>query len=116
MEHPWLDFWNKTGETLGIAAAFCFGGAAFLLWVSADKYSPQRGLTVIIGGQILNAATVAFVHGYLGWSLYIAPVVGLVCGLVAVPVLMAIIMLAQDRAGDWLAAVLKRLTGWEPKP
>ncbi len=111
MEHPWLDFWNKTGETLGIAAAFAFGGAAFLLWVSPEAYTPKRGLTVILGGQVLNAATTAFVHGYLGWSVFVAPAVGLVVGLIAVPVMMAIIALAQDKAGDWIAALVKKVTG-----
>lgn len=116
MEHPWIDFWNKTGETLGIAAAFCFGGAAFLLWVSPETVSPKKGFTVIMGGQILNGATTVFVHGYLGWSVFVAPVVGLACGLVAVPVLMAVINLAQERAGDWVSALVKRITGAEKNP
>lgn len=111
MEHPWLDFWNKTGETLGIAAAFCFAGAAFLLWISKESYSPKSGFAVIIGGQILNGATTAFTHGYLGVSIFVAPIVGLICGLVAVPVLNAIIALARDKAGDWVTALLKRFTG-----
>lgn len=117
MEHPWLDFWNRMGDTIGIAAAFCFGGAAFLLWVSPDQHSPRNGLTVIIGGQILCAATTAFVHGYLGANIFVAPLIGLGCGLVAVPVLMAVIKLGQEKAGDWIEALVRRITGsQETKP
>ncbi len=111
MEHPWLDFWNKFGETFGISAAFCFGGAAFLLWVSTEAYSPKRGLTVILGGQLLNSAIIAFTHGYLALSIFVAPIVGLFSGLTSVPLLMAIISLSQEKAGDWVAAMLKRFTG-----
>ena len=111
MDHPWLDFWNKMGETIGIAAAFCFASSAFLLWVSTDVSTPKRGLTVILGGQLLNAAILAFTHGYLALSIFLAPVIGLFSGLTAVPVLMAIVTLAQSRAGDWVASFMKRFTG-----
>lgn len=116
MDHPWLDFWNKTAETLGIAAAFSFLGAGFLLWVTATEHSVRRGLTVIMGGQILTAASTAFVHGYLGWSIFIAPVIGLACGLVAVPILMAVIKAGETRAGDLIDAGIKKVTGQETKP
>lgn len=115
MDHPWLDFWNKMGETLGIAAAFAFVGAGFLLWSSTEAYSAKRGLTVIIGGQILNAATTAFIHGYLGWNIFIAPIIGLACGLIAVPILNAVIKLGQEKAGEWVEAGVRKLTG-ETKP
>jgi hypothetical protein len=111
MEHPWLDFWNKTGETLGIAAAFCFGGASFVLWVSNDTYTPRRGLTVIVAGQIVTAAATAFIHGYLGWSIFLAPAVGLLAGLVSLPLLLAIIKVSQDKASDVVTAVVKKVSG-----
>ena len=111
MDHTWLDFWNKTGETIGVSAAFCFGGAAFLLWVSTEDYSPRRGLTVILGGQLLNGAIIVFTHGYLALSIFVAPIVGLFAGLTSVPLLMAIISISQDKAGDWVSAFLKRFTG-----
>jgi CHASE2 domain-containing sensor protein len=115
MEHPWLDFWNKTAETLGIAAAFCFAGAGFLLWVAEEKHPPKRVVTVIIAGQITNAATTAFVHGYLGWSIFIAPLIGLVCGLTAVPLLMAVIRGGESNADGIIGAAIRKLTGQEPK-
>lgn len=111
----WAEFWAKTADTIGIGAAFSFIGAAYLLWVSPNEHSVSRGFTVILAAQILNGVTTAFVHGYLGWSIFIAPVVGLVCGLVAVPVLMAVIKTSNERAADVIAAALKRLPGGETK-
>jgi len=98
------------GDTLGIAAAFSFIGAAFLLWVSTEDHTARRGFTVIMGGQILCAVTTAFIHGYLEWSIFVAPVVGLACGLVAVPVLTAVIKTSNERAADLVAAALKKIT------
>ena len=115
MDHPWLDFWNKTAETLGIAAAFSFMGSAFLLWVSPQSYSGRSGLTVIIGGQLINAAAQAFLYGYLGWSFYTAPVVGLVLGLIGSFLLLAVIKVGQTRATDIVEAGVKRVIGQEPK-
>lgn len=99
------------GETIGVAAAFCFAGAGFLLWVTNETHTPKRGFTVIVGGQILNAAIITFTHGYLSLSIFVAPVIGLLSGLAAVPILMSVIKLSQEKAGDWVAAILKRFTG-----
>lgn len=111
MDHPWLDYWNKTAETLGVAAAFSFLGSGFLLWVSPKTYTARSGLGVIVGGQLLQGAATTFVTGYLGWGFAIAPVLGLVCGLVGSFVLLAVIKVGQDKAVNIVEAGLKRVTG-----
>lgn len=116
MEHPWLDFWNKFGETLGIAAAMGFLGSAFLLFVTPEQHSMRRGLSVIFGGQILNAAATAFVHGYLNWSFYVAPAIGLACGLIGSFILLAVIKVGRERAVDVISAGINKVTGQETKP
>ena len=110
----WTRFWVEYAETIGVAAAFAFGGSAFVLWVTPASHEVKRGILVIIAGQIVTAATIAFMNGYLGWSIFIAPVVGIVCGIVAMPILNAIMKgghRVEDRADDIADAVIKRGTG-----
>lgn len=116
MDHPWLEFFNKTGETLGVAALFSFIGSCFLLWVSPTEYTARSGLGVIIGGQLLQSAATIFVVGYLGWSFVIAPLLGLICGLVGSFVLLAVIRVGREKAVDVVEAGLSKITGkMDPK-
>ena len=99
----WREFWDHYWQTLGVTAAFAFGGSGFLLWASSQTVSPGRALLVIAAGQGVQAAATAFFMGYLGWNIFLAPVVGLVCGLVALPLILAVVKVGQrieDRAGD----------------
>ncbi len=111
MDHPWVEFWNKTAETLGVAAAMGFFGSAFMLFTTPEEHSMRRGLTVISAGQLLNFAATAFVHGYLGLSFFLAPFVGLACGLVGSFLLLAFIKFGQDHSGDVVGALVKKVTG-----
>jgi hypothetical protein len=116
VDHPWLDFWNKFAETLGVAAGMTFLGSAFLLFVTPEQHSFRRGFTVIVGGQLLNAVATAFVHGYLGWSFYAAPAIGLACGLIGSFILLAVIKVGQERAIEIVSAGVNKVTGQETKP
>jgi hypothetical protein len=114
----WSEFWRSYQETLAIAAAFAFGGSGFVLW-TVDNPSAKRGLLVIISGQFVNAATTILVHGYLGWSIFVAPLVGLVCGIVAMPILNTVMKSGRRvevRADDVADVVIKRVTGKEAPP
>lgn len=95
----WPQFIERYAHTLGITLAFAFGGAGLLLWSSREKYTTSRALLVIAAGQCLGAGATAFVHGYLSWSIFVAPVVGVVCGLVALPILLGIAKVG-DRIGQ----------------
>lgn len=87
----WAQWWAANVETLGVALTFAFGGSGFLLWaVDKGPFSTGRVLSVIAAGQFVTGIATAFVHGYLGWSIFVAPAVGSVCGLVALPMIFAI--------------------------
>lgn len=86
----WQQFIDRYAQTVGVALAFAFGGAALLLWSSRETYTTSRAFLVIASGQCLGAGATAFVHGYLGWSIFAAPFVGVVCGLIALPILLGI--------------------------
>lgn len=111
MEHPWLEFWNKTGETLGVAGVFSFLGSGFLLWVSPTAFTARSGLGVIIGGQLLQATATIFGIGYLNWHWAVAPILGLVSGLVGSFVLLAVIKVGRDKAETVVEAGLNKVTG-----
>lgn len=114
----WSDFWKSYQETLAVAAAFAFGGAGFVLWTSNNP-SVKRGLLVIISGQVVNGATMALTSGYLGWSIFVAPVVGLACGIVAMPILNTVMKggkRVEERADDLTDAGIKRVTGKDASP
>jgi hypothetical protein len=114
----WSEFWKSYQETLAVAAAFAFGGSGFVLW-SVDSASVRHGLLVIIAGQVVNAATIALLHGYLGWSIFVAPFAGIVCGIGATPLLSAVmkgIRRVEVRADDITDAGIKRVTGKEAPP
>lgn len=89
----WREFLANYADTLGITALFAFFGSGFLLWAGVDAVTPiskGRALIVLAAGQFVSGIATAFVHGYLGWSIFAAPAVGSVCGLVALPIIMAV--------------------------
>ena len=108
----WREFWDHYWQTLSVTAAFAFGGSGFLLWGSPQTLSAGRALLVIASGQFVASASTAFFHGYLGWNIFIAPFVGMVCGLVGLPLIRAVTKGGQrvdDRAGDIADQQLDRL-------
>lgn len=115
----WQQFIQRYAETLGITLAFAFGGAGLLLWSSREKYTTSRGLLVIAAGQCLGAGATAFVHGYLGWNIFVAPVVGVVCGLVALPILVGIAKVGErigQRFPDLGEKLLNKYVPWKGDP
>ena len=115
MQNPWLTWWHDTAETIGIALAFSFGGSGFVLWSGKD-YSVQRGLVVILAGLVVTAVATALVHGYFGGSAYLAPLVGLVCGIVAMPVLNAVAQISRERALEAVGALVNKALGKKDPP
>lgn len=88
----WRDFLHQYADTLGVTAIFALLGAGFLLFIGGDKAPLSRGraITVLAAGQFVSGIATAIVHGYLGWSIFLAPAVGSVCGLVALPLILAV--------------------------
>lgn len=88
----WREFIHTYADTLGVTALFALLGSGFLLFVGADRTPLSRGraVTVLAAGQFVSGIATAFVHGYLGWSIFVAPAVGSVCGLVALPLILAV--------------------------
>lgn len=113
----WREFWDHYWQTLGVTAAFSFGGAGIVLWGSPQIITPGRAFLVIVSGQFVTGASTALVHGYLGWNIFVAPFVGLVCGLVAMPIMRAVIKIGQrvdERATDIADRQIDRFGGKKP--
>ena len=109
----WRDFWGQYQETLGVTLAFAFMGAALLLKVDTKSPppTPAQALMVIFAGLLVASCATAFVHGYLGWNIFIAPFVGLVCGAIALPFFRTLIKASkrvEDRADDVADSALNR--------
>lgn len=104
----WPQFIERYAQTLGITLAFAFSGAGLFLWSSREKYTTSRGFLVIAAGQCLGAGATAFVHGYLGWSIFVAPAVGVVCGLVALPMMIGVVRIGE-RIGRRLPDIGEKL-------
>ncbi len=86
----WRDFLSHYADTLGVTAMFAMLGSGFLLWIGSDPISKGKALAVLAAGQFVSGIATAFVHGYLGWSIFVAPAVGATCGLVALPIILAV--------------------------
>lgn len=88
----WREFLHHYADTLGVAAFFALLGSGFLLFVGSERVPLSRGraITVLAAGQFVSGIATALVHGYLGWSIFVAPAVGSVCGLVALPIILAV--------------------------
>lgn len=89
----WREFLNQYADTMGVTAVFALLGASFLLWTEADRKAPLsrgRALTVLSAALLVSGIATAFVHGYLGWTIFVAPLVGAVSGLVALPLILAV--------------------------
>jgi len=112
----WRDFFDQYAETLGIALVFGFGGSGFVLWLGANRQpiTPGQALSAISAALLVTAIATAFVHGYLGWNIFLAPFVGFVCGLVALPIIRAVIKGGQrveTRADDITDGAIDRVAG-----
>lgn len=91
----WQQFIERYAQTVGIAAIFAFLGAGLLLWTSKETHTLSRALLVVVAGECLMLGATAIGHGYLQWTIFVAPIVGLVCGLVALPVLVGVAKLGE---------------------
>ncbi len=120
----WREFLQHHAETLGISAAFAFMGSAFLLFlqsISADATPISRGkaTAVVVAALLVDAVATAFVHGYLGWSPFLTPFIGVMAGLVALPLLMTVIRSSrriEERADDIADKGVSLLPGKDDKP
>jgi len=111
----WREFVVHYADTLGVTAVFALLGSGLLLFIGADKTPLSRGraVTVLAAGQFVSAIATAFVHGYLGWSIFVAPAIGAVAGLVALPVILAVAKggrRVEMRADDIADTALEKLS------
>ena len=91
MMHSWRDFVATYAETLGVSAMFALLSSGMLLWIGSEPISKGRALLIVAAGQFVTGIATAFVHGYLQWSIFVAPAVGATCGLVALPVIWTVV-------------------------
>lgn len=87
----WHDFLSKYAETLGVSALFAALSSGMLLWIGSEPITKGRALLIVAAGQFVASIATAFVHGYLQWSIFVAPAVGATCGLVAMPAIWTIV-------------------------
>ena len=105
-------------DSLGVAELFSlFAGGLLLGWgapsLPEGKMSNGRAFVVLASGMFVAAIATAATIGYLGWSFLLAPLVGGVAGLVAVPVILAVARSGkriQDRSDDIADKVIDRVT------
>jgi hypothetical protein len=101
----WRDFLSVYSETLGVALGFSVAGAGFTLWLGDKRFPITKGQAVgtLFAAMMVACIATAFVHGYMGWSIFLSPFVGFVCGLIALPIIRTIIKGGQrveTRADD----------------
>jgi hypothetical protein len=95
----WAKFWDENIGTVGVSALFAILGGGMLMWIGAEPLSRGRALMIFSASQVVNAAATIFVHGYLQWSPFVAPVVGTVCGLVALPAIWTVVKMGRQVEG-----------------
>lgn len=114
--HSWREFWENEADTLGITLFFSALGSAFMLWAT-DRSNPitkARAISVLVAGQLAGNIASAFVFGYLEWSIFLAPLIGTVAGLVGIFGLLTIIKAGkrvEDRSDDVGDIVIKKMGG-----
>ena len=95
----WHEFFDKYLETLGVSALFAALSSGMLLWIGSEPITKGRALLIVAAGQFVAAIATAFVHGYLNWSIFVAPAVGATCGLVALPAIWTVVRAGQRVEG-----------------
>lgn len=101
----WREFIQDNADTLGITLFFSALASAFMLKAreGQNPITPARALLVISSGQIVGSAATAFLFGYLGWNIFIAPAIGAITGLTGVFVMMGTIKSGErveERGGE----------------
>jgi hypothetical protein len=110
----WKAFFDANSDTLGVSQFFAFIGSGFLLWMRSSKIiiSAGSGLMLLVAGQIVGGVATSFVVGYLQWSPYLAPFIGVIAGLTGFFLLMMSIKAGQqveNRGGDIGNAVVDKV-------
>jgi uncharacterized membrane protein len=111
----WREFLNIYADTLAVALGFATVGAGFVLWINGRVQPITQGqaLLVIAAALLVACIATAILHGYLGLSIFLAPLVGTVCGLVALPLIRAIIKAGtrvEARADDIADKAIDKVT------
>lgn len=111
----WREFFEKNISTLGVTLVFAALGSGVALW-SADLSNPVtkgRALFVLATGQLVNFCVTVYCLGVLQWSQFIAPGVGMVCGLIGVSVISVIMRRGPQIADSGIDIALRKKE--EPK-
>lgn len=113
----WASWFRLNLQTLGVSLGFAFAGSSMLLWITSDKtpLTASRAVLVIVAGQLVGTIATAGAFGYMQWNIFLAPIIGLVCGIVALPLIRAIAKSGQrveDRADDLTDGFADR---WSPR-
>ena len=106
----WREFIETNADTLGVTLFFAALGSAFMLRVR--PVTPGKALTVFAAGQLAGNVATAVCFGYLGWSIFLAPLIGTLCGLVGLYILMTTIKAGarvEDRGSDVGDVLIEKL-------
>lgn len=109
----WGQWWHDNVETIGITLAFATAGSGFLIWNTSTNadVKARQALGIWIAGQLVGASVAVILHGYFGVSPFVAPLAGLVSGLIGIPILRAISNRVAVRADDLVDKGIDTLTG-----
>lgn len=115
MSGGWREFINLYADTLGVALGFAVGGAGMALWVRGrtEQITRNQALATIAAAMLVACITTAIAHGVLGWSIFLSPLLGFVAGLIALPIIRAVIKggeRVEDRADDIVDKGIDKVT------
>lgn len=109
----WHEFVTKYADTLGITALFAALSSGMLLWIGNEPITKGRALMIVAAGQLVASVATAVAHGYLQWSIFVAPAVGATCGLVAMPMIWSVVKAGkqvENHAGEIADKAIDKVT------
>lgn len=112
--NSWRDFIHANLDTIGVSAVFAALGSGFML-KSTENVFPitfTRTIMVLVAGQLVGVVAASALLGYFGWSIFLAPGIGALSGLVGIFILRGTIKAgekAEDRGSDIGNAIVDRV-------
>lgn len=107
----WRVFFANYADTLGINALFAFFGSGIQLWTSKEPISIGRALLVISAGLFVASIATAIAQGFLGWSIFVGPGIGFLCGLISYPLVKTTARKVEERAPEMVDKAIDLLPG-----
>lgn len=103
MDGGLIDWLWRHREELGLSLAFAFLSAVMVLMGGGDQITRRKAFLVLLAAMLVSTSASCVFLGVLGWPMFAAIPLGVLCGLVGLPVTMAAIRAGkrvEDRADD----------------